>query len=190
MSPTRQPSKLTKTDKWLLLVAAVIFLIIVIGIIYNHRGVIQAELEGGATTYSEDLVTFIIGKEGFEPDTYADSGGVLTIGYGHTGSDVTEGMTITQDQALTLLRADLNTAKNNVLNLVNVPLTTGQLNALTDFEFNTGALADGEDLLTFVNNKDFIGAANWLPNHYITSGGVQLPGLVTRRQWDAQQILS
>ena len=38
---------------------------------------------------------------------YVSTGGVLTIGWGHTGADVYTGMTITQAQAETYLRADL-----------------------------------------------------------------------------------
>lgn len=37
--------------------------------------------------------------EGLRLTAYRDSVGVLTIGYGHTGSDVTAGMTITNAKA-------------------------------------------------------------------------------------------
>ena len=38
---------------------------------------------------------------------YRDSGGVLTIGWGHTGSDVFEGQVITEQQAETLYKKDV-----------------------------------------------------------------------------------
>jgi GH24 family phage-related lysozyme (muramidase) len=44
--------------------------------------------------------------EGCKLKAYQDSGGVWTIGIGHTGSDVYEGLTITQEQAQIFLLKD------------------------------------------------------------------------------------
>jgi lysozyme len=46
--------------------------------------------------------------EGCRLSAYRDVSGVLTVGWGHTGKDVTKGLTITQARADTLLRQDLN----------------------------------------------------------------------------------
>ena len=52
--------------------------------------------------------------EGVRVTAYQDVRGVWTIGYGHTGPDVVEGMTITQDQADDFLVEDIQTAVNAV----------------------------------------------------------------------------
>jgi lysozyme len=57
---------------------------------------------------------------------YQDLVGEWTIGYGHTGSDVTQGLTITQDQALALLARDLTGAAACVNDVVTVTLTQNQ----------------------------------------------------------------
>jgi GH24 family phage-related lysozyme (muramidase) len=130
---------------------------------------------------------------------YQDTGGVWTIGYGHTGDvngkPVTAGMTITQDQADQLLPGDLATAEAAVRNNVHVPITQGQFDALTDFTFNLGAgKLEGSTLLPKLNAKDYAGAqaefGRWV---YGTEKDkktgkeveVKLPGLVTRRAAEA-----
>ena len=45
--------------------------------------------------------------EGCQLKAYVCPAGVLTIGYGHTGSDVKPGMTITKEQAVELLKKDV-----------------------------------------------------------------------------------
>jgi lysozyme len=56
------------------------------------------------------LVDELKRDEGLRLTAYRDTLGVLTVGYGHTGHDVTEGLTITEDRAEELLRADIETA--------------------------------------------------------------------------------
>lgn len=69
--------------------------------------------------------------------------GVLTIGYGHTGSDVKPGMTITESRATQLLIADLKRAAYQVIDLarkygVDLAKSAHRLQMLTDFAFNLG----------------------------------------------------
>ncbi len=58
-------------------------------------------------TTAEFSASLIAIFEGCKLTAYKDTGGVLTIGYGHTGADVTEGLTITQEKAQEFLQADL-----------------------------------------------------------------------------------
>lgn len=53
-------------------------------------------------------VKFIQQEEGLRTVAYQDQGGVWTIGYGHTGSDVHEGLVITIDEAIKLMRQDFD----------------------------------------------------------------------------------
>jgi lysozyme len=76
--------------------------------------------------------------EGLRLESYLDVGGILTIGYGHTGPDVVEGQRITKAKADALLRADLRVAMQAVSSLVKVPLTENQGGALVSFVFNVG----------------------------------------------------
>ena len=48
--------------------------------------------------------------EGLRLKAYKDTVGVLTIGYGHTGPDVKDGMVITEEQADDLLEQDFEQA--------------------------------------------------------------------------------
>ncbi|WP_288919890.1 SafA/ExsA family spore coat assembly protein [uncultured Ottowia sp.] len=126
--------------------------------------------------------------EGLYTKAYRDPVGILTIGYGHTGSDVREGQTITEAQATELLRKDLGTAENAVRKAVKVPLTQGQFDALVSFTFNCGAGAlQKSTLLQKLNAGDYAGAqaefAKW--NH---GGGRVLPGLTRRRNEEAQMF--
>ena len=81
--------------------------------------------------FSDYGVEFLKSAEGTEKEgdlhvSYIDSVGVLTIGYGHTGPDVSKGQTITEERAEQLLRADIKTAETVVRNSVNVELLPNQ----------------------------------------------------------------
>lgn len=91
---------------------------------------------------SQTGVNLIMKFEGCRLKAYRCAAGVLTIGYGHTGSDVTEGLQITQARAEALLKKDLQRFENYVNSAVYVPLTEkltqGQFDALVSFSFNCG----------------------------------------------------
>lgn len=53
--------------------------------------------------FAFDLITVF---EGLKLTSYKDSAGVWTIGFGHTGADVTPGLMISYDQALQLFKED------------------------------------------------------------------------------------
>ncbi|MGB8690458.1 MAG: glycoside hydrolase family protein [Microcoleus sp.] len=108
------------------------------------------------------LTTF----EGCELTAYDDGGGVLTIGYGHTGDDVFPGMTISQTQAEELLSGDLEKFESYVEEAVKVQLNDNQFSALVCFCFNVGPGTGGfggSTLLKLLNNGDDRGAANQFP---------------------------
>ena len=99
-----------------------------------------------------------------------------TIGWGHYGSDIKQGQTITQAQADELFNKDIERYVNAVRNC-NLGFTPNQnqFDALCSFCYNLG---------TGIMN-DFIGlSANEVANQmllYVNSGGVRLQGLVNRR---------
>jgi lysozyme len=125
--------------------------------------------------------------EGCRLSAYRDVSGVLTVGWGHTGKDVTKGLTITQARADTLLRQDLNEFVIGVNQCVKVPINQNQFDALVSFAYNVGLGAlRTSTLLEKLNEKDYMGAANEL-DKWVHSGGKVIQGLVTRR--NAEQAL-
>lgn len=128
--------------------------------------------------------------EGCRLTAYRDSVGVLTIGTGHTGPDVYEGMEITQDEANALLLHDINSAIGAVKRLVKVELTQGMFDALVDLTFNEGQgnLA-ASTLLKQVNAGNFAAAADEFQK-WNKAGGQVLAGLTRRRAADEQVFLS
>ena len=98
--------------------------------------------------------------EEFRGVAYEDQGGVWTAGYGHTGSDVIKGTTCTLAQAATWLAGDVGHAETAVTNLVKVPLTQRQFDALVMFSYNVGVGAfGGSTLLRYLNANDAQDAA-------------------------------
>ncbi|MDG3438966.1 lysozyme [Nitrospirillum amazonense] len=133
-------------------------------------------------------------SEGLELTAYLCPAGRLTIGYGHTGPDVTPGMTITEAQAQELLLQDLATAGNGVSQAVTVALTDNQYAALTDFAFNLGIGALTQStLLRLLNQGDYADAADqflvWDKAH-VNGQLVTLPGLAARRQKERALFLT
>lgn len=84
---------------------------------------------------SDQGIDLITQREGCKLEAYRDSVGVWTIGVGHTAG-VVEGMTITQEEAMDLLREDLAWSEAAV-NMIS-PLEQNQFDALVSFVFNVG----------------------------------------------------
>ena len=121
---------------------------------------------------------------------YADTSH-RAIGYGHNllpGERYPKG--ITKGLAETLLQADVKKAHDAVMAAVHVPLTQGMVDSLTDFVFNEGSGAFGHStLLKLLNAGHFKAAADQF-QFWVYSGGVVLPGLVTRRARERAMFLT
>lgn len=123
--------------------------------------------------------------EGLRLKSYRDSGGIWTVGYGHTGQDVTEDRCVTELEAEALLRADLRSAIDCVNRAVCVPLEQGQFDALVDFAYNAGrGNLLRSTLLTYVNARKLQEAVGQF-GLWINVNGKPLPGLVRRRSAEA-----
>jgi lysozyme len=132
-------------------------------------------------TYSKDGLALTESFEGCRLTAYRDSVGVLTIGYGHTGPDVQEGMTITQARAEELLLADVAKATAAVNAHVKVTITQDEFDALVDFAFNAGCAAfEGSTMLRDINAGNFMAAAEQF-ERWDHAGGKVLAGLLRRR---------
>ena len=139
-----------------------------------------------ASSLTRKGVDLIKSFEGLRLRAYRDPGGVWTIGYGHTGSDVHPGQTITTARASQLLAHDTGWAQDAVRSSVKVPLTSAQFDALTSFTFNLGAGAlRSSTLLQKLNARDYAGAQHEF-GRWVHAGGVVLAGLVRRRAAEAK----
>lgn len=135
----------------------------------------------------------IAGYEGYVPTWYKDSGGVETIGYGHTGPlpvGITAPLTI--DTGLELLRRDAATAVAAVNDAVRVSLgvipahAQNRYNACYSLAYNIGG--DGFAGSSLVRGINAQGAPRdwtslgplWL--EWDHDGNAVLPGLLNRRR--------
>lgn len=127
-------------------------------------------------------------SEGLSLKAYPDpgtGGAPWTIGWGHTGSDVYEGLAITRERAEALLIDDIKSAEHDVHSFVKVALNQHQYDALVDFSFNVGGMNfRGSTLLRLLNAGDFAGADAEFKK-WNKGGGKVLSGLVTRRNNEA-----
>ena len=110
-----------------------------------------------------------------------------TIGYGHYGADVKANQVITEKEAESLLRKDLEKFEDYVNNL-GVCKRYSEFASLVDFSFNLGTAALGRStLLKYIRQgkaEQYIRGefAKW-----VNSKGMRLKGLVIRRQWEADR---
>lgn len=115
--------------------------------------------------------------EGCQLKAYRCPAGVLTIGYGHTGSDVKSGMIITKAEAEELLRKDV--AKfEKVVSKYNDTYNwnQNQFDAMVSFAFNIGSI----DQLTNKGKRSISEISAKIPA-YNKAGGNVLTGLTRRR---------
>ena len=138
---------------------------------------------------SENGIKLIKNFEGCRLVAYKCPAGVWTIGYGHTGQEIHEGLKITQEQAEKYLKIDLLIHCNNVSRLVKVPLTQNQFDALVSFEYNLGyGNLASSTLLKLLNAKKYNEAAAQF-DRWVYAGGKKLSGLIRRRAAEKKLFL-
>ena len=127
--------------------------------------------------------------EGLRLEAYKCAGGKWTIGYGHT-KGVREGQRIDERTASRLLEEDVEYFESF---LAKEPyaedITQGQWDALVDFLFNLGV---GNFLSSTLRKKLLRDIDDpTIPDEFRRwnkSKGKVLPGLVKRREWEAQMF--
>ncbi len=134
---------------------------------------------------NEDGIQLVKQFEGLRLNSYSDSGGVWTIGWGHTGKDVKPGMVISTEEAHELLLEDLSVAERGVRRHLKTTINSNQFSALVSFAYNLGVGGlSRSDLLKHVNAGKMSQAARAFGKyvHVKTNGRkVRLAGLVRRR---------
>lgn len=119
--------------------------------------------------------------EGCKLGAYKCPAGVWTIGYGHT-EGVYQDQKITQEQADSMLKSDLEKYEKQVRQLLEVPVTANQISALVSFAYNVGVgNLQKSNLLARLNSCDYLGCADQFPR-WNKAGGKVLDGLTKRRE--------
>jgi lysozyme len=139
--------------------------------------------------YSKQGLALTERFEGCRLEAYQDSGGIWTIGFGHT-KGVSEGMITTVEEATAWLEEDIAWAASEVNRIVSVTLTQGEFDALVDFTFNCGRAAlDHSTLLELVNQGNMEAAAEQF-ERWDKVGGKEVAGLLRRRQAERAEFES
>ena len=138
---------------------------------------------------SKDGLNLIKEFEGCRLDAYQDSGGVWSIGFGHTHG-VCDGMSISQQQADDFLAADLRAYEGYVEQYITAPISQHQFDALVSFTYNLGpGTLYHSDVLHHFNEADYSAAAN-ARLAYDHADGQVIPGLLRRRKAERALFLT
>jgi lysozyme len=125
------------------------------------------------------------------PGDYAGlSGDPWTIGYGHTGPDVHEGLAWTQEQCDAQVLLDDAHAIADVRRLMKVPLTQGEFDALVDFAYNCGGMNLAHSTLLRLLNQGLYDKAADQFECWDKANGQVMAGLLRRRQAEEQEFKS
>lgn len=110
----------------------------------------------------------------------------FTIGYGHMGADVKQGMIISQAKAEELLKKDLEKFEKSVTTLTAKysGINQNQLDALASFTYNCGA----GNLAKLVEGRTLAQVADAILK-YNKAGGKELEGLTRRRKAERELFI-
>ena len=128
--------------------------------------------------------------EGLRLDAYPDpatGGDPWTIGYGHTGPDVTPGLTITKDQADLFMAGDLHRFEAGVGDeIMGAATTQGQFDAMVSLAYNVGM---GNFMKSSVLREHIAGDYQAAADAFLLwnkAAGQVMAGLTRRREGEAQ----
>lgn len=138
---------------------------------------------------SDNGVRFIQGWEKLKLDSYPDSGGVWTIGWGTT-KGVGPNMHITKDKADELFLRDVSEDVDCVRRLITVPLSQNQFDALVSFTYNVGQEALRVSTLRRILNTGEYKAVPQQLLRWVRVKGKVNDGLVNRRTAEAELFTS
>lgn len=125
----------------------------------------------------------------FEPDlaAYDDGYGNWTIGCGHTGPEVKEGLTWVRQQADDAFKADIGPCEATISTAVKVPLKQNEFDSLCSWAFSVGnGAAERSTLIKKLNQGKYDEVPAEL-RRWVYSGGKLSNGLVNRRNSEIGQ---
>lgn len=137
--------------------------------------------------FTDNALALLKRLEGCRLTAYRDQANVLTIGYGHTGSDVRPGLVWTQAQADDALAGDVQLRCAGVRQMLGpAQLSDNQFSCLVIFAFNVGLVAlHGSTALRDIHNGQLsrvpADLALWNKIHDASGVPIVNAGLVKRR---------
>lgn len=157
---------------------------------FNKDGVMSESL------VSDNLINFVKQFEGFSATPYLDEVGVRTLGYGMTGEEIEGIISITEEQATQMLKDWINKKYAPViktdLNNKGINLEQYQFDALVSMAYNVGTSGVlGSTLYRNICNG--VRDADTITANFVSwskAGGQVLPGLLRRRQQEANMFLN
>ena len=135
----------------------------------------------GVLAVSATCLVGIATHEGYRSETYKDTVGIPTIGFGETAG-VKMGDATTPERALVQLLESTEKHADTIRQCIKVPLYQHEFDAYISLAYNigTGAFCRST-LVKKLNTKDYAGACEEI-KRWNKAGGKVLPGLVKRRE--------
>ncbi|MCH7313157.1 lysozyme [Acinetobacter sp. ANC 3882] len=138
-------------------------------------------------------INLITNFEDLKLKAYDDGANVWTIGFGTTvypnGVRVNKGDSCTKEQAISFFQYDLRRFQKAVHEVVTVPLSQKQFDALVSLAYNIGTNAfKSSTLVKYLNSLDYRNAADQFLV-WNKSNGKVLKGLVRRREAERHLFL-
>jgi lysozyme len=131
---------------------------------------------------SDQGLDLLMQREGVRRTAYQDSVGVWTIGVGHTGPEVYEGLVWTPEQVKEAFAKDIERFETAVNRAVRVLLKQNQFDALVSFAFNVGVNGfSSSTLVRILNQGDFAGVPAQFDRWHIP------PEITSRRNGEREQ---
>ena len=141
-------------------------------------------------------VNFVCTQEGFAPNSYKDSGGVDTVGFGftgkmHDGRDVKDVRNLSADEAKMELTYRIKGLILSIKTLCGkIELNENQTAALVSFAYNIGLDKFSKSMLMRkIKSEDFLAASDEF-QRWALCNGKPLLGLKRRRHREAILFLS
>lgn len=133
---------------------------------------------------SQKGIDLIKSFEGFRAETYKDSGGIPTIGYGHALKPNESFTRISEQDAENLLKQDVYVAERYINNNFGRKIINqNEFDALVSFIFNIGQGAFNKSSVnTYIRLDEFKIAMTWWAKWVRDGRGEIMPGLVIRRE--------
>ena len=139
----------------------------------------------------EILLKLIRDSEGCKLTAYQCSGGVWTVGWGYTGTDIKKGLVWTQEKADECLLVTAMGVLNQAIKASPILATANMEKqaAIADFIYNLGVGNYAKSTL-----KKRVDAGNWLAasseiKKWNKAAGKEMKGLIVRRQKEADLLL-
>lgn len=149
----------------------------------------KAQALVAAMSLSVTGLSLIKQHEGLSYGVYLDPVGIPTVCWGHMDTRLKVGTRYAKSDCERFLKEDVKAAQKAVSDLVKVPLTQNQYDALVSLVFNIGrANFARSTLLRKLNDGDYNGAANEFPR-WVYAKGKKLNGLITRRTHEMELFL-